>query len=491
MIRRLQCRLHTGRLRVRTLCQFGRPNESEEASPSLGQTKDVASGSTCCERCEGRRAQGKGGRALPCGFADCRRGRARRGGGDAGAGKGDADAGGADNGGAGNGEHARVQPAPIGAPAIGLAALTINPVDGVPAGSQEPRSALAFIEEDAVVGDIAAGERAGDNAAGELAHAPPTSEALVASAVGPIKRPLVTPALLPAPTLTVIAQTPDDGLVLGRHTAGVCVPGEDSAANEDGLLHMEKLRASAVCDGHREDGAFVARAAARAIGDSLFRTARAARTMTPEGRLRRAIADAVERVKGDPRADVSGTTASIALVDDGRVHLANVGDSSVFLNATALTEDHILDSNVEKEHVKPTEEELMFGRLTERGVRASLAVTRAIGDQNFTRASSEPHIASVAVKPGDILIVASDGVWDAHYGYKASDVVTQVAGLVNESGGGAGIADNLKRAAAVILDRCRGIPITRDADGVVVGGKRIIPPRDDLALIISLPAGPR
>lgn len=154
-------------------------------------------------------------------------------------------------------------------------------------------------------------------AAGELAHRPSTAEHLVAAAVVSTAEPPVRPAGVPV--LNVVSLTPEEGLVLGRYTAGVSVCGEDRMQNEVAILQVDALHASVVCDGHGDYGVHVAETTARAIGESLIWTALVSQRMPPEDRLRRAIADAVAAVKGDPRADVSGTTASIALVEGGRV----------------------------------------------------------------------------------------------------------------------------------------------------------------------------
>jgi serine/threonine protein phosphatase PrpC len=104
------------------------------------------------------------------------------------------------------------------------------------------------------------------------------------------------------------------------------------------------------------------------------------------------------------------------------VRCANVGDShALVVTPTSyywLTESHRLQDNArERERLGPS---VGWARAEDGGPAGpprlypgGLACSRSIGDADCPLVSCEPSVCSAALAPDDILIVASDGLWDA------------------------------------------------------------------------------
>ena len=112
-----------------------------------------------------------------------------------------------------------------------------------------------------------------------------------------------------------------------------------------------------------------------------------------------------------------GTTAIVATVHDGKVTVANAGDSRCILvrrggTALALSDDHKPSREDEVTRIRDLGGKVIYwGRWRVQGV---LAVSRAIGDVNL-----QPYITAVPeVMHHDIgandlfLVLATDGLWD-------------------------------------------------------------------------------
>ncbi len=107
----------------------------------------------------------------------------------------------------------------------------------------------------------------------------------------------------------------------------------------------------------------------------------------------------------------SGTTATVAMILDGKLWTANVGDSRTIVDdGTQLSED-----------AKPTDPyyqkgiENRGGRVFDDRVNGILAVARAIGDHNVGAISARPKITVYPVSKipkGGHLILACDGIYD-------------------------------------------------------------------------------
>jgi protein phosphatase 1L len=124
-----------------------------------------------------------------------------------------------------------------------------------------------------------------------------------------------------------------------------------------------------------------------------------------------------------------GSTAVSALIVNGNIYVANVGDSRCVLSqngkAVAMSVDHKPNREDEKIRIQS-----LGGRIIYYGtwrVEGILALTRAIGDKKLKRfITSVPEIKCRRIRKDDhYLIMASDGVWDVLTNQNAVDVVNQ------------------------------------------------------------------
>lgn len=126
----------------------------------------------------------------------------------------------------------------------------------------------------------------------------------------------------------------------------------------------------------------------------------------PERLLRAAVASANERVFSRSEQDQSlhgmGTTLVALLVHSGRAWLAHVGDSRCYRFRGGvlerLTEDHSF-----------VDEQVRLGQMTPAEAAVSPfrnIITRAVG----TRDAVEPDITGLAIEPGDMYLLCSDGL---------------------------------------------------------------------------------
>eukprot|EP01127_Copromyxa_protea_P003445 TRINITY_DN13265_c0_g1_i1.p1 TRINITY_DN13265_c0_g1~~TRINITY_DN13265_c0_g1_i1.p1 ORF type:complete len:307 (-),score=66.07 TRINITY_DN13265_c0_g1_i1:69-890(-) len=132
---------------------------------------------------------------------------------------------------------------------------------------------------------------------------------------------------------------------------------------------------------------------------------------------------------------MNGTTAVIALILDGQLHMANVGDAEACLvklnndtvEAENLTYPHKASDQSEKKRIEELGGHVFFGR-----VFGALAVARAFGDsrykqpktsQNFV--SVEPYLHEVITleQSHKYLILACDGLWDVCTHQQAAEFV--------------------------------------------------------------------
>lgn len=132
----------------------------------------------------------------------------------------------------------------------------------------------------------------------------------------------------------------------------------------------------------------------------------------------------------------SGSTATVALSVFDKLYIANVGDSRAVLDsegiAQRISKDHKPDDPDELERIK-----LAGGKVVKDGVYrvldrnfskySGLAISRALGDAEYTHAIAEPHIASITLTKGnERLILASDGLWDVFEDQEAVDFIKDI-----------------------------------------------------------------
>lgn len=122
------------------------------------------------------------------------------------------------------------------------------------------------------------------------------------------------------------------------------------------------------------------------------------------------------------KGEISGCTASVALVDNSKIYVANAGDSRTVLGikgrAKPLSQDHKPHNEAEKARIVAAGGFVDFGR-----VNGNLALSRAIGDFEFKRkkdlppeqqiVTSLPDVSEHVITPDDeFIVLACDGIWD-------------------------------------------------------------------------------
>jgi protein phosphatase 2C family protein 2/3 len=117
----------------------------------------------------------------------------------------------------------------------------------------------------------------------------------------------------------------------------------------------------------------------------------------------------------------AGCTATVALITQTEIYVANSGDTRAVLSskgkAKDLSHDHKPDLITEKRRV-----ERAGGFVEEGRVNGIIAISRAIGDMEYKNRSLKPEDNMVSVVPEvivepikpehDFLMIACDGIWD-------------------------------------------------------------------------------
>ncbi len=126
---------------------------------------------------------------------------------------------------------------------------------------------------------------------------------------------------------------------------------------------------------------------------------------------RRVYGAALER----PSEKGMGTTLTCVAFEGGEAHVGHVGDSRAYL----VREDRIYQLTRDHSWV---EEQIERGALTEEEGRAHAwrnLITRALG----TRPQVAPDTATIEVRPGDVLLVSTDGL---HGVVEAEEILAEV-----------------------------------------------------------------
>jgi protein phosphatase len=196
--------------------------------------------------------------------------------------------------------------------------------------------------------------------------------------------------------------------------------GRRRLSNEDSFLLCEAEGLCVVCDGMggHESGEIASRLAVDTFADRVGRFRHLldnpslklaqARSMAQELVVdwtqvaNSAIHERGKDAPGDPKDTKSrmGTTLALAFFVTDFVVVANVGDSRVYrLRGEALerlSEDHVIVADAQRHPADP------------RPPRKRKFVTRALG----TKASVEPQVRALDVRPGDLFVLCSDGLTD-------------------------------------------------------------------------------
>ena len=118
----------------------------------------------------------------------------------------------------------------------------------------------------------------------------------------------------------------------------------------------------------------------------------------------------VDQAFDDPKHDKSGSTATVAVVVNNSLVVANVGDSRAIACCplVVLTEDHVASDENEALRIKQ-----LGGTITERRVEDRVVLTRSIGNRALDPLLiAEPYITRFPLSSFQYLIVATDGLWD-------------------------------------------------------------------------------
>ncbi|KAI9673270.1 MAG: Protein phosphatase 2C 2 [Trizodia sp. TS-e1964] len=129
-------------------------------------------------------------------------------------------------------------------------------------------------------------------------------------------------------------------------------------------------------------------------------------------------------ILNDPRYEdeVSGCTASVAIITNTKIYVGNAGDSRTVLGlkgrAKPLSFDHKPQNETEKSRITAAGGFVDFGR-----VNGNLALSRAIGDFEFKKSAQLPPEQQIVTAFPDViehelalddefLVIACDGIWD-------------------------------------------------------------------------------
>lgn len=125
-----------------------------------------------------------------------------------------------------------------------------------------------------------------------------------------------------------------------------------------------------------------------------------------------------------------GACAATALVKDGELYVANLGDCRAVLGsrdgvATALTTDHTAAREDERRRIESSGGYVSCGSSGVWRVQDCLAVTRAFGDASMKPwVTGDPDVARRRITPDcGFLVLASDGLWNKVSCQEAVDVV--------------------------------------------------------------------
>ncbi len=178
--------------------------------------------------------------------------------------------------------------------------------------------------------------------------------------------------------------------------------------NEDALLVDPETGLFAVADGMggHAAGEVASRLAIEAVRDMMPEGAKSAGEQGIDALLRRTIAEANRRIadtiRSKPEYYGMGTTLVIGLVEDDRLWIAHVGDSRAYLlrdnRMALLTNDHSLVNELVRLGILSREKAATDPRRN--------VVTRALG----SGASVVPDVSQETLRPGDVLLLCSDGL---------------------------------------------------------------------------------
>jgi PPM family protein phosphatase len=229
--------------------------------------------------------------------------------------------------------------------------------------------------------------------------------------------------------------------------AAVTDGGPVRAENQDAVAVVSLRQATGgalvVADGMggHPDGRLAAQLAVDAVVFSLRSTTE------PAAQLAAAVAAAnaaiAERAEPDERGRSLGTTLVAAVVYGNRATVANVGDSRAYLVRNGTAVQLSIDHSWVAEQVRAG---LLSAEEAQRHPRRS-RITRALLGEPVG-----PDLFEVNLRPGDQLLLCSDGLWDALTAERIAELLNAAAPLDVAAGAlvdaalAAGSADNVTAA---------------------------------------------
>lgn len=142
--------------------------------------------------------------------------------------------------------------------------------------------------------------------------------------------------------------------------------------------------------------------------------------------IRKIIVDSFNYINDKVKNYRSGTTASLLLIiDDPRnIWVAHVGDSSVYgvqcgedtQHIRLLTTNHNVSITSERRRIHRSEKHGSERGYVTMETGDMLAVTRAIGDNDFGHVIKADPTVQRVVEPYDTFMICSDGIWDVMSG---------------------------------------------------------------------------
>lgn len=216
---------------------------------------------------------------------------------------------------------------------------------------------------------------------------------------------------------------------IGSNHVGKGTPNQDTwGANDRAGIYV-------VADGHGHGGEVASRSAVA----ELLSAVEVKDIGGVEEAITRAFVRAANVVDGLDHVCTGGTTATVAVVREGRdegedalVVVGNVGDSDAVVcgfgedeTARVISRRHRVDDRDERARC-----EAASGVVDRDGIKDNAAaqkkrisVTRALGDRDMRGAGviDKPDVHTVSIRPPAFLLMATDGLWDAHGGVSPED----------------------------------------------------------------------
>ncbi|MCF7900409.1 protein phosphatase 2C domain-containing protein [Candidatus Babeliales bacterium] len=202
-----------------------------------------------------------------------------------------------------------------------------------------------------------------------------------------------------------------------------CYPNQDRALvkGKDGKCFF------GVFDGHGKDGADISEYVSENFFQSLLETRRlslAAETMQ-------------KNLDKDGKAQLSGTTAIVGLLDERLLTIGNIGDSRLLYvrdnKILFTTKDHKLSDEKEIERIYDNGG-WIEGHYVMTEFSRGLAMTRSLGDvlaHTNNIVSADPTLYQVHVQPGDKMVIASDGLWDVLTNKDVLYIINEFSGVTS------------------------------------------------------------